>query len=105
MSVSYYCAFFICVNQLNLRSRCQSGQCSKKRTQALRPYKSVLICAPDNYRGCVVCASYQCEPIAAPLNPPFKNLVTKRFPESVVGAFLDVDVGQGHTVEGVVLDH
>lgn len=30
---------------------------NKKKTQPLRPYKSVLICAPDNYRGCVVCAS------------------------------------------------
>ena len=28
----------------------------KKKTQPLRPYNSVLICAPDNYRGCVVCA-------------------------------------------------
>lgn len=77
----------------------------KKRTQPLRPYKSVLICAPDSNRGCVVCASYPRQPIAAPLNPPLKILVPKRFPESVVGAFLDVDVGQGHTIEGVVFHH
>ncbi len=42
----------------------------KKKTQPLRPYKSVLICAPDSNRGCVVCASYQREPIVTLKSSP-----------------------------------
>lgn len=61
---------------INLRKSLQSafpiaiGTTFKKRTQPLRPYKSVLICAPDNYRGCVVCASYQREPIVTLKSAP-----------------------------------
>ena len=39
------------------------------------------------------------------LQPSLKIPIPKLFPEPVVVPFLNVDVGQGHTVEGIVLDH
>ena len=45
------------------------------------------------------------DPFASFLKAGLEILVGEGFDQRIVGALLEVDCGQGHTIEGVVLDH